>query len=152
MHLASGMAGSSYSNYLFQMLYSCIPSLRLSRSVCFSLLVFSPLYLPFVFPFDFDLCSFWGSLKAAHFSTCCKKGSPLLFQVELSSQRKRDFNASYLILFVLFCFDTRSHCITMAVLELNMCTRLASDSQRSTSICLLRAEIKGVSHHATLDL
>jgi hypothetical protein len=47
----------------------------------------------------------------------------------------------------LFVFETGLLCIALDVLELSVRTRVASNSQRSTSFCLLRAVIKGVHYH-----
>ena len=44
-------------------------------------------------------------------------------------------------------FEITSHCITLAVLELALQTRLASNSQRYDCFCLPSAGIKGVGHH-----
>jgi hypothetical protein len=47
-----------------------------------------------------------------------------------------------------FCFfGTRLLCVALAVLELALQSRLASNSQRSSCLCLLSARIKGVHHH-----
>jgi hypothetical protein len=48
--------------------------------------------------------------------------------------------------FVLFCFVFPQD-IALAVLELTLSSRLASNSQRFTYLCLLVARIKGVLHH-----
>lgn len=41
------------------------------------------------------------------------------------------------------CFESGSHCIVLTILEFDMQTRLASNFQRSTCFCLIRARIKG---------
>jgi hypothetical protein len=38
-------------------------------------------------------------------------------------------------------------CVALAVLELDLYTRLALNSERSTCLCLLSSEVKGVQHH-----
>jgi hypothetical protein len=48
--------------------------------------------------------------------------------------------------FVVVVFKTVPHCI--AVLELTMFTRRASNSQRPTFLCLLSAGIKGMHHYS----
>ena len=50
--------------------------------------------------------------------------------------------------FVCFCFETGFPlCAALAVVENKLWTRLASNSQRPTYLCLLSAGIKGVRHH-----
>ena len=44
-------------------------------------------------------------------------------------------------------FKTGFLCVTLAILELALQTRLALKLQRSTSLCLSSARIKGVHHH-----
>ena len=48
-----------------------------------------------------------------------------------------------LLLFFDF-FETGSHYVALVVLELTTQTSLASNSQRSTCLCLLSTEIKGM--------
>ena len=45
-------------------------------------------------------------------------------------------------------FETASHYVALAILELTEWTRLASNSPRAACLCLLSAGIKGVPHHA----
>lgn len=47
-------------------------------------------------------------------------------------------------------FRPGSHYISMAVLELPMQSRLASNSERSSSLFLLGGEIKGICHHTQM--
>lgn len=53
---------------------------------------------------------------------------------------------------VVIVFETGSHYVVLAVLELVVKTRLTSNSQIYTHLCLLSDEIKGVKHHARLLL
>ena len=55
-----------------------------------------------------------------------------------------------LVLFACVFFETVSHGVTLAILELTIWTRLASNSQRSTYLYLLSAMIRGVRHHTWL--
>lgn len=69
VHLASGIAGFSYSNYLLQMLSLAFPlNLSISLAQSASLLT-SPPYLPFVLHSDFGLCSFLCSLQIGTLSS-----------------------------------------------------------------------------------
>jgi hypothetical protein len=52
--------------------------------------------------------------------------------------------------FIFVCLETGSHYVAVAVLELSMWTRLASNSQRSICLRLLSAGIKRVHHYAQL--
>lgn len=56
---------------------------------------------------------------------------------------------SFLLLFFFICFWFLRQFISvaLAVLEPALKTRLASNSQRSTCLCLLNAGIKGLCHH-----
>jgi hypothetical protein len=56
-----------------------------------------------------------------------------------------------LLSLLLLYFEIGAHYIVLAGLELSMKTRLASNPQRSTCFCLLRAGIEGVHHHAWRD-
>lgn len=51
---------------------------------------------------------------------------------------------------VVVCFETASLSIAPAVLELAMLTRLASNLQRPSWLCLLYASIKGAPLHLAL--
>ena len=44
-------------------------------------------------------------------------------------------------------FETGFLCVALAILELTLQTRLASNSERLTCLCLPSPEIKGVHHH-----
>lgn len=44
-------------------------------------------------------------------------------------------------------FETESLFVALVILVLAVWTRLASDSERSSCLCLLSARIKGVRHH-----
>lgn len=50
---------------------------------------------------------------------------------------------SFQFIFLFFFFP----CVALPVLELALQSRLASNSQRSTSLCLLSTGIKGICHH-----
>jgi len=50
----------------------------------------------------------------------------------------------------LVCFEVRSLPIALSVLELTRQIRLASNSQRSSCLSLLRPEVKGLCHHIWL--
>ena len=51
--------------------------------------------------------------------------------------------------FILFaCIEMGSYYVALAVLELTLYTRLATNSQRSTCLCLPSAGIKAVCHHS----
>lgn len=47
---------------------------------------------------------------------------------------------------VLFCFKTESHHVSLAGLELAICTMLALDSQSFACLCLTSARIEGMYH------
>jgi hypothetical protein len=49
---------------------------------------------------------------------------------------------------VLSVYETGSHCVSLAKLELTMQSRLTLNPQRFTCICFPKAGIKGVHHHA----
>lgn len=49
-----------------------------------------------------------------------------------------------------FSFETESHYGVLASLKFTIWTRLALNSQTSTSLCLLNAVIKGVHYHTQL--
>ena len=53
----------------------------------------------------------------------------------------------FVFCFVLFCFETGSLYIALAVLELSMYARLAYNSQVSVCLCFPSAGIKVMYHH-----
>jgi hypothetical protein len=58
------------------------------------------------------------------------------------------FLYNQLYAFFFFFFEAGSHYVALVGLGLDMWTRLASNSQRSSSFCTLSAGIKGMHHHA----
>lgn len=58
------------------------------------------------------------------------------------------YNTLFCYLFIyLFTFETGSHCIALAGLELGVYTRLASTPQVFTCLCLLRADVRSGKLH-----
>lgn len=53
-------------------------------------------------------------------------------------------------IYLLWAFETGSHSIALAILELVLLTKLASNSHRSACLCLPHAGIRGVCHDSHL--
>ena len=86
-------------------------------------------------------------------------GQALKLQREILSQKKRKEKRktnqrlkkdAIFCLFLFFCFSRQGFSVVLVpVLELPLYTRLASNSQRSTCLCLPSVRIKSLHHHRT---
>jgi hypothetical protein len=74
-------------------------------------------------------------------------GQPILLHVPQKTPQTAQIHLAFISFSFLLLFSRQSFSVALAVPELTLWTRLTSNSQRSASLCLPSAGIKGVHHH-----